>query len=206
LENDLKSSYKKQSLKFHPDLNPGGQEMFLLVSEAFQTLKDDDKKALYTERYQKAINRQYDTSEPRYAREQTFTSAEDFFRRAGANPADYEELFRQFHRSTNTINLLRMSQIAGSLGAILGIMIGLLFSVGILAIPGAFLGFIIGRSNPFLAPLLLGVTRFVAWICLFILGGMTIMTKQFLIFGLILIGAWLFFSQCRSWARELSRG
>ena len=49
-EQELKSAYRKQALKYHPDRNPGDQaaeEKFKEASEAYQVLCDADKRAAY---------------------------------------------------------------------------------------------------------------------------------------------------------------
>ena len=46
----MKSAYRKQALKYHPDRNPGDQaaeEKFKEASEAYQVLSDADKRAAY---------------------------------------------------------------------------------------------------------------------------------------------------------------
>jgi molecular chaperone DnaJ len=49
-DQELKSAYRKQALKNHPDRNPGdhaAEERFKQASEAYQVLSDADKRAVY---------------------------------------------------------------------------------------------------------------------------------------------------------------
>src|ERR1700685_2385974 len=49
-DQELKSAYRKQALKYHPDRNPGNhaaEEKFKEASEAYQVLCDADKRAAY---------------------------------------------------------------------------------------------------------------------------------------------------------------
>jgi molecular chaperone DnaJ len=48
-EDQIRSAYRQQALKYHPDRNkePGAAEQFKAVAEAYEVLRDGDKRAMY---------------------------------------------------------------------------------------------------------------------------------------------------------------
>ena len=78
-EKDIKSSYRKLAMKYHPDKSdaPDAEERFKEISEAYAVLSDPDKRQQYDQFGHAGINSQY--------------SQEDLFR--GVN---FEDIFRGF--------------------------------------------------------------------------------------------------------------
>jgi len=49
-EDEIKKSYRKIAMQFHPDRNPGSkeaEERFKIASEAYEVLRDPEKREIY---------------------------------------------------------------------------------------------------------------------------------------------------------------
>ena len=66
-KDDIKSAFRKMARKYHPDINkePGAEEKFKEIGKAYETLMDDDKRALYDRYGEDGLrNAGYNTSGP----------------------------------------------------------------------------------------------------------------------------------------------
>lgn len=89
-DQDIKRAYRKLAKQYHPDVNkdPGAQEKFKSIQEAFDVLSDPDKKSNYD---------RYGSPEgPTYG--QGGYSADGY----GEGSAQFEDLFRQFGGGSRT--------------------------------------------------------------------------------------------------------
>lgn len=68
-KDDIKKAYRKLSKQYHPDVNPQGEDKFKEISEAYETLGDDNKR------------KQYDNPNPFGRGGDPFGRYEDLFRR-----------------------------------------------------------------------------------------------------------------------------
>jgi curved DNA-binding protein len=88
-DQDIKRAYRKLAKQYHPDVNkdPGAQDKFKAIQEAFDVLSDSDKKANYD----------------RYGNSEGPTFGQGYGGEAyGEGSAQFEDLFRQFGGGSRT--------------------------------------------------------------------------------------------------------
>jgi DnaJ family protein B protein 11 len=59
-ESDIKRAFRKLSLKYHPDKNPGNEEaasIFKQINRAYEVLSDADKRQVYDQQGQEGLER-----------------------------------------------------------------------------------------------------------------------------------------------------
>jgi len=100
---EIKKSYRTLARKFHPDLNPNGktaEEKFKEVSEAYETLIDDEKRKIYDAGGFDPSQRPSPggTSYYHQTQSQDDSRYRDIFREAFGGGINFEDLFSQQER------------------------------------------------------------------------------------------------------------
>jgi len=55
-DNDIRSAYKRLARKYHPDLNPDAGEKFKEIQEAYEVLRDAEKREIYDQYGEEGLN------------------------------------------------------------------------------------------------------------------------------------------------------
>ena len=92
-KDQIKNEYRKLALKYHPDRNkePGAEDKFKEISEAYAILSDDDKRAQYDSYGHAGIDSRYST-------EDIFRGVnfDEIFRDIGFGSGGFESIFDMF--------------------------------------------------------------------------------------------------------------
>lgn len=91
-ERDIEKAFRKKAKKLHPDVNPGKEEEFKKVSNAYETLKDPSKRKIYDQYGEEGLKSEGSRGQPfhRYYGDgsQTYFTFEGF---------DIDDIFNQFN-------------------------------------------------------------------------------------------------------------
>ena len=96
-DDEIKKAYRRLARKFHPDVSKeaGAEEKFKEVAEAYQTLKDPEKRAAYDQLGEQAAGQ--DFQPPPNWREQWQPSGDESFSAEGLDLSDLLERLRAGH-------------------------------------------------------------------------------------------------------------
>ena len=96
-EAEIKSAYRALVRKFHPDINPDGEEIFKDISEAYQTLSDAQKRMQYD-----TINGFFKTkqSEPKFT---SAKKASDEYKKSDIKEKNTKKQNNKFNQNINRI-------------------------------------------------------------------------------------------------------
>jgi DnaJ-class molecular chaperone len=92
----IKSAYRRAAKRYHPDVSPKNEEKFKEVQEAYETLSDPEKKAVYDQKVLEKPNSNMRHDHPRYSPPifssfNVFNDLDEFF--AGVENSWSEDFF-----------------------------------------------------------------------------------------------------------------
>ncbi|MDE1828908.1 MAG: DnaJ domain-containing protein [Thaumarchaeota archaeon] len=102
---DIKSAYRKLALEHHPDKNKGkDNNMFKIISEAYQTLRTEYKKSIgpssgSTRREDKNRESDFGPKRPWGARDSDKTPSEDWTRHTRYAESAYQDFWKQYEEA-----------------------------------------------------------------------------------------------------------
>ncbi|CAF0935789.1 unnamed protein product [Brachionus calyciflorus] len=123
-EQDIKKSYRKLALKWHPDKNPSNQKeaevKFKEISEAYEVLSDKTKREMYDKYGREGMesrtnsNQSSSSSRRSYRPEFDFDPFDNFpFGRRGFTFRSPQEIFEEFFGTSNIFDLFDDSSLFG---------------------------------------------------------------------------------------------
>ena len=110
---EIKVKYRKLAMKYHPDRNPDdkkAEEMFKVISEAYEILGDENKRKEYDEKRNNKGNagsQRFDEKKSSRAEQNSESAkrgAEAFCRNFSANPNDIKNMFESAFDVNNMSN------------------------------------------------------------------------------------------------------
>ncbi|MBL4846392.1 MAG: J domain-containing protein [Planctomycetes bacterium] len=99
---EIRKSFKKLARKLHPDVNPAGEEQFREVSAAYGVLSDPDKRKLYDEFGDVALQAGFDSA-----------AAERMRQFGGQSPFDFGSWSQSFNQGSGGLDELLGSLFGG---------------------------------------------------------------------------------------------
>ena len=126
-QNQIKQSYLNLAKKFHPDSAEGNEEFFKMIGEAYGVLKNEEKKAEYDKKLEKAENKNKKShSDNFHSSEKQHKRYKNTFQTGSWSGGKFEE--KKEEKNTETIKpsdvLLKMATYSfASAGAVLFIYI-----------------------------------------------------------------------------------
>jgi len=105
-EDDIKKAYRRLALKYHPDKNqdPGAEEMFKNISEAYEVLSDKDKKRVYDSYGVDGLKNNHHRHQRFNHGSNNFYHNSNFF-----HPRDPFDLFKSFFGSFDSFSHFRQN-------------------------------------------------------------------------------------------------
>jgi DnaJ-class molecular chaperone len=106
-QNEIKSAFRKAVIKYHPDVNKAGKEMFIKIKEAYETLSNPKEKILYDMSNGYDIKRQQSKTAADFKPKQKNFEKQTYkydYSEHYANTKMNSEAIRQSHKSRKTEN------------------------------------------------------------------------------------------------------